>query len=104
MKLSIATTFSVLATFLTEWCQQTEAAKCGDFFYNPCTNSSDPRYDPDASKNLKDQDPIYSKLEGFWIGEYVFYDASGEVMPSSLYDETYGFGWPYDYSSYRGGK
>lgn len=96
-------TFSFLAAIFAELSHQTEAAKCGDFFYNACSNSkSDPRYDPDASNNLNDQDPIYKKLEGFWIGEYVFYDGSGDVMPPSLYDETYGFGWPYDYSSYRG--
>lgn len=101
VKYSFPTTFSFLAACLTRH-HQAEAAKCGDFFYNSCSDTNDPRYDPDASTNLKDQDLIYSKLEGFWTGEFVFYDGKGEVMPSSLYDEKMGFGWPYDYSSYRG--
>ena len=84
---------------------QTHAAKCGDFFYNKCSSSSkESRYDPDSSINLKDQDVIYEKLEGFWIGNYTFYNGDGDVMPSSLYDEMYGYGWPYEYDSYRGGK
>jgi len=78
------------------------AAKCGDFFYNECSYADDVRYNPDASIALKDQDPIWSKLEGFWVGNYSFYDGEGKPMPSSLYDEAYGFGWPYGYEDYRG--
>lgn len=62
------------------------------------------RYDAEASNNLKDQDPIYEKLEGFWVGNYTFLTGEGITFPSSLYDETYGFGWPYKYGDYRGGK
>jgi len=80
-----------------------EAAKCGDFFYNECSKTdSDVRYDPDASIALKDQDPIWSKMEGFWIGNYTFFDGEGIPQASSTYDEDYGYGWPYGYADYRG--
>ncbi len=80
-----------------------KAAQCGDFFYNECSKiDSDIRYDPDSSISLKDQDPIWSKLEGFWIGNYTFFDGEGVPQASSTYDEEYGYGWPYGYGDYRG--
>ena len=105
LKMKASTSFSLAACHLAWMNQQAHAAKCGDFFYNKCsTKSEDPRYDPSVSNDLKAQNKIYEKLEGFWVGTYKFYDGDGNVMPSSLYDKTYGFGWPYDYGSYRGGK
>jgi len=97
MKLS-----SLSLTFLAV-VASSEAASCGDPLYNKCKLSdSDVRYDAEASNNLKDQDPIYEKLEGFWVGNYTFLTGEGITFPSSLYDETYGFGWPYKYGDYRG--
>lgn len=97
MKLS-----SLSVTFLAV-VASSEAASCGDPLYNKCKLSdSDVRYDAEASNNLKDQDPIYEKLEGFWVGNYTFLTGEGITFPSSLYDETYGFGWPYKYGDYRG--
>lgn len=94
---------STALTYLIAQRHQVQASKCGDFFYNKCSsNSEDPRYDIAASINLQDQDPIWKKLEGFWIGNYTFYDGNGDVFPTSLYNEQYGYGWPYDYNSYRG--
>jgi len=95
--------FSGILSLLVAVSTAANAPKCGDFFYNDCSNTADPRYDPSESNNLKDQDPIWNKLEGLWIGYYTFYNGEGVPMPASLYDETYGFGWPYDYADYRGG-
>ena len=41
-------------------------------------------------------------MEGFWIGNYTFFDGEGVPQASSTYDEQYGYGWPYGYGDYRG--
>jgi len=78
-------------------------ASCGEWWTSSaCLGDTDKRYDEDASDNLMDQHEIWGKLAGFWIGDLSYYDGEGEVYPSSCYQTSTGFGWPYEYGQYKG--
>lgn len=55
------------------------AIACGNWATEPCIGDSDKRYDPDASADLVDLDPLYSRLDGYWAGEITAFD--GDKSP-----------------------
>lgn len=55
------------------------AVRCGKWFSNACLGETDVRYDPDYTNTIKDQNPIWAKQEGFWIGTSIQYDGSGNI-------------------------
>ena len=72
---------SILGAFLALLPTQSSALKCGiKGVTEPCIGETDDRYNPDVSYNLKDQNDLWKKKEGLYVGTQVDYNAEGDKL------------------------
>ena len=87
--------------------QRKTMGNCSSYLTKPCLGLSDPRYDPNVSFNLIDQDVLWQNYAGFW-GPFAerrntLSDNNAPRKPS-FYDPVKKVGWPYEsdlFTSYR---
>lgn len=69
---------------------------CKSPLTKPCFGLTDPRYNPDISNNLIDQDDIWTAFSGYWGPEERSYaDVGGSPRVPSFYNPETRSGWPY---------
>ena len=83
----------------------TNALSCQSKFATPCRAESDKRYDPNASADLIQQNPIWEGTEGFWVQPVTAsFDIAGQpLQPTWFYEGGAkgmpGYGIPYKQST-----
>ena len=83
----------------------TNALSCQSKFATPCRAESDKRYDPNASADLIQQNPIWEGTEGFWVQPVTAsFDIAGQpLQPTWFYEGGVkgmpGYGIPYKQST-----
>ncbi|KAL9191160.1 hypothetical protein ACHAXT_000866 [Thalassiosira profunda] len=91
MKIAATRIAALIAAFIRpSW-----AGRCGTPLFEACIGASDPRYDPSASFDLKDQDAIWEEYGGYWIGTNENFAPDGSPRPPSPYNTDTKQGIPY---------
>mmetsp|Transcript_23679 Transcript_23679/g.36571 ORF Transcript_23679/g.36571 Transcript_23679/m.36571 type:complete len:789 (-) Transcript_23679:232-2598(-) len=70
-----------------------KSAKCGSGMWEDC--NSDPRYNTNASPNLKANSEIWYDFEGYWVGTMRTLDETGELLGPQFYTDDSPFAIPY---------
>jgi len=76
---------------------------CNSPLTKPCLGEKDPRYNPNVSNNLIEQNPIWGQYAGYWGPTQTNAQLSdGSPRLPALHNITSGEGWPYKSDAFKG--